>query len=51
MWTWVSEGSFFTEANAMALLRAPSHGQIVVLFGRQLPDADGAPRLVRRTAR
>jgi hypothetical protein len=36
-WTWLAEGSFFTEANGAALLRAPARGQVRVCFGRQLP--------------
>jgi hypothetical protein len=50
-WQWDSEGAFFTEANAMALLRTPLGGQRIILFGKQLPEDFGHGRPARRAER
>jgi hypothetical protein len=36
-WTWLASGAFFTEANGAAMLKTQGQGELVVIFGRQLP--------------
>ncbi len=46
-WTWIASGPTYGEANSAALLKRPD-GEIVVMFGRCLPDDDGRPLPLRR---
>jgi hypothetical protein len=36
-WRWAGAGAFYSEAHAQALLKT-SGGEILVIFGRQLPE-------------
>jgi hypothetical protein len=47
-WTWISSGTFYGEAHSAALLKVGTGGQLITLFGRVMPDRNGAPQRTRR---
>ncbi len=37
-WRWTASGAFYGEAHSKAMLRTNGTGEVIVLFGRQLPE-------------